>query len=131
MADKTDDTIDPTAEPVVEEETPADGVEEPVVDEAEPTTEETPSEDVVEAPAEGEAEPVVEDEAPAEPVVEETADGEEIEATPGEIDAQGRQTYNVKCSNCGKDTNVPFKPTAGRPVYDRDCLMKSRESRNV
>ena len=32
--------------------------------------------------------------------------------------------YNVKCSNCGKDTKVIFEPVAGRPVYCKNCLKK-------
>ena len=32
--------------------------------------------------------------------------------------------YDVKCSNCGKDTKVIFEPVAGRPVYCKNCLKK-------
>ncbi len=32
--------------------------------------------------------------------------------------------YDVKCSNCGKDTKVIFEPIAGRPVYCKNCLKK-------
>jgi len=35
----------------------------------------------------------------------------------------------VKCTDCGKTTNVPFKPTAGKPVYCRECLAKHRTKR--
>ena len=35
-----------------------------------------------------------------------------------------RQMFPVKCSDCGKDTEVPFKPSNGRPVYCRDCYRK-------
>ncbi|WP_394297334.1 CxxC-x17-CxxC domain-containing protein [Methanosarcina sp. 1.H.T.1A.1] len=31
------------------------------------------------------------------------------------------------CSDCGVETQVPFKPTEGRPVYCRDCLPKHRK----
>ena len=44
------------------------------------------------------------------------------------VDQQGRQLYNVKCSNCGKDTQVPFKPSGDRPVYCRDCYMQKKNS---
>ena len=37
-----------------------------------------------------------------------------------------RQMFPVKCSECGKDTEVPFKPTSGRPVYCSDCYRKVR-----
>lgn len=32
------------------------------------------------------------------------------------------------CSNCGKDTTVPFKPTQGRPVFCRECFQQKRAS---
>jgi CxxC-x17-CxxC domain-containing protein len=40
-----------------------------------------------------------------------------------------RQMFRVKCSECGKDTEVPFEPTNGRPVYCSDCYRKVRASR--
>ncbi|HZQ90728.1 MAG TPA: zinc-ribbon domain containing protein [Terriglobales bacterium] len=30
------------------------------------------------------------------------------------------------CSNCGKETTVPFKPTQGRPVFCRECFQQRR-----
>lgn len=27
------------------------------------------------------------------------------------------------CSQCGRQTTVPFKPTQGRPVYCRECFL--------
>lgn len=42
------------------------------------------------------------------------------------MDQQGRQLYKTKCSDCGNDTEVPFKPSGDRPVYCRDCFMKKR-----
>ena len=33
-----------------------------------------------------------------------------------------KQMYPATCSNCGRDTEVPFAPTAGRPVLCRDCF---------
>jgi CxxC-x17-CxxC domain-containing protein len=38
-----------------------------------------------------------------------------------------REMHNVKCSECGKDTQVPFKPREGRPVYCRDCYQKHKK----
>jgi len=35
----------------------------------------------------------------------------------------------IKCTDCGKTATVPFKPTAGKPVYCRDCLAKHRTKR--
>ena len=37
-----------------------------------------------------------------------------------------KQMYPATCSNCGRDTEVPFAPTAGRPVLCRDCFNASR-----
>jgi len=44
-------------------------------------------------------------------------------------DQHGRQLYDVKCSKCGKQTQVPFKPSGDRPVYCRDCYMQQRQDR--
>ena len=35
--------------------------------------------------------------------------------------------YDVKCSNCGKDTKVIFPPEPGRAVYCKNCLKKLKE----
>jgi len=32
----------------------------------------------------------------------------------------------IICSDCGKTASVPFKPTAGKPVYCKECLSKHR-----
>ncbi|MFT4309872.1 MAG: CxxC-x17-CxxC domain-containing protein [Candidatus Woesearchaeota archaeon] len=40
-----------------------------------------------------------------------------------------REMFDVVCSDCQKKTQVPFKPTEGRPVYCRDCLPKHKEQR--
>jgi CxxC-x17-CxxC domain-containing protein len=37
-----------------------------------------------------------------------------------------REMFPVKCSECGKDTEVPFKPSGDRPVYCSDCFRKIR-----
>lgn len=47
-------------------------------------------------------------------------------ATPVGTDQQGRQLYSVKCASCGKQTEVPFKPSGDRPVYCRDCYMQKK-----
>jgi len=38
-----------------------------------------------------------------------------------------RDMHNATCSDCGVETQVPFKPTEGRPVYCRECLPKHRK----
>ncbi len=30
------------------------------------------------------------------------------------------------CSQCGRDTTVPFKPTQGRPVFCRECFLSRK-----
>ena len=32
-----------------------------------------------------------------------------------------RSLYPATCSSCGAQTQVPFRPAAGKPVYCRDC----------
>ncbi len=34
--------------------------------------------------------------------------------------------YPAQCSQCGRDTEVPFPPTPGRPVLCRDCFNASK-----
>ena len=34
------------------------------------------------------------------------------------------QMFRATCTDCGKDTEVPFQPRAGRPVYCSDCYRK-------
>ncbi|MGB9930018.1 MAG: CxxC-x17-CxxC domain-containing protein [Methanosarcina sp.] len=36
--------------------------------------------------------------------------------------------YKATCSECGQETEVPFKPDPDRPVYCRQCYAK-RKSR--
>jgi len=40
-----------------------------------------------------------------------------------------RQMYPVVCAQCGKETEVPFEPKQGRPVYCRDCYAQQRDYR--
>jgi CxxC-x17-CxxC domain-containing protein len=35
-----------------------------------------------------------------------------------------RALFAATCSECGKETQVPFKPTPGKPVYCRECFQK-------
>jgi CxxC-x17-CxxC domain-containing protein len=32
-----------------------------------------------------------------------------------------RTSFHAVCATCGKDTEVPFMPRSGRPVYCREC----------
>ncbi|MFC1902059.1 CxxC-x17-CxxC domain-containing protein [Chloroflexota bacterium] len=40
-----------------------------------------------------------------------------------------RQMFPAVCAECGKDTEVPFEPREGRPVYCSDCYNKNRDAR--
>lgn len=35
-----------------------------------------------------------------------------------------REMHRAVCAQCGKDCEVPFEPTDGRPVYCSDCFEK-------
>ncbi|HNQ51634.1 MAG TPA: hypothetical protein P5176_05925 [Methanothrix sp.] len=37
---------------------------------------------------------------------------------------------DVTCSECGKQTQVPFKPDGSRPVYCSECYQKHRPARS-
>ena len=40
-----------------------------------------------------------------------------------------RQLFPAVCADCGKETEVPFEPSQGRPVYCSDCYRKVRAGR--
>jgi CxxC-x17-CxxC domain-containing protein len=40
-----------------------------------------------------------------------------------------RQMYPAVCSNCGKETEVPFQPSGDKPVYCRECFEQRRPAR--
>ena len=40
-----------------------------------------------------------------------------------------REMHKATCADCGKECEVPFKPTEGRPVYCRDCYQKHKKPR--
>lgn len=40
-----------------------------------------------------------------------------------------RQMFPAVCAECGKDTEVPFEPREGRPVYCSDCYSKNVKTR--
>ena len=37
------------------------------------------------------------------------------------------ETHAV-CSQCGRQTTVPFRPTQGRPIFCRDCFRERRQA---
>ncbi len=40
-----------------------------------------------------------------------------------------RQMFKVTCADCGQETEVPFEPRNGRPVYCRDCYDRRQGRR--
>jgi CxxC-x17-CxxC domain-containing protein len=37
-----------------------------------------------------------------------------------------REMFSATCSNCGREAQVPFRPTNGKPVYCNDCFAARR-----
>ena len=37
-----------------------------------------------------------------------------------------REMFAATCSSCGKEAQVPFRPTTGKPVYCSDCFRSQR-----
>lgn len=42
----------------------------------------------------------------------------------GGFQPRDREMFKAVCDNCGKDCEVPFRPTSGKPVYCSDCFEK-------
>ena len=40
-----------------------------------------------------------------------------------------REMHTANCSDCGTETQVPFVPVSGRPIYCRDCYESHRPGR--
>jgi len=47
----------------------------------------------------------------------------------GGYNSRPRQMFPAVCAECGKETEVPFEPREGRPVYCSDCYRKVRPRR--
>jgi CxxC-x17-CxxC domain-containing protein len=44
----------------------------------------------------------------------------------GGYERREREMFPAVCSQCGKDTQVPFQPKPDRPVYCSDCFAVQR-----
>ena len=44
----------------------------------------------------------------------------------GARDRGPREMFTATCSSCGRDAQVPFRPTSGKPVYCSDCFRSQR-----
>jgi CxxC-x17-CxxC domain-containing protein len=41
-----------------------------------------------------------------------------------DFDRRSSERFTVICDKCGEECEVPFKPTAGKPVYCDSCFRK-------
>ena len=46
-----------------------------------------------------------------------------------DFDRPPREMHKVTCADCGKETEVPFKPDGTRPVYCQECYRKRKPRR--
>jgi CxxC-x17-CxxC domain-containing protein len=44
---------------------------------------------------------------------------------------QNMQKYPAVCAQCGKETEVPFEPRQGRPVYCSSCYSQMRQNQGT
>ena len=44
----------------------------------------------------------------------------------GSRDRGPREMFAATCSTCGREAQVPFRPTSGKPVYCSDCFRSTR-----
>lgn len=43
---------------------------------------------------------------------------------PGPDRAASRGLHPAICTDCGRETEVPFRPSPGKPVYCRECFQR-------
>ncbi len=43
-------------------------------------------------------------------------------------DDRPKTFYKATCNNCGNSCDVPFKPVNGKPVFCRDCFVKTGDT---
>ena len=44
--------------------------------------------------------------------------------------SEPREMHKAICSECGKECQVPFKPTEGKKVYCKECYAKRNARSN-
>jgi CxxC-x17-CxxC domain-containing protein len=49
-----------------------------------------------------------------------------LSAAPPAVNHYTRVETRATCSQCGKETTVPFRPTQGRPIFCRECFVQKR-----
>ncbi|MGH7245829.1 MAG: CxxC-x17-CxxC domain-containing protein [Candidatus Levyibacteriota bacterium] len=53
-----------------------------------------------------------------------TANGGRGRGVKGGFNRGPREMFQTICSKCGKECEVPFRPTGEKPVYCRDCFRE-------
>ena len=48
----------------------------------------------------------------------------------GGYDRGPREMFSATCSSCGREAQVPFRPSGAKPVYCSDCFTSQRASSN-
>ncbi len=48
----------------------------------------------------------------------------------GGYDRGPREMFSATCSSCGREAQVPFRPSGAKPVYCSDCFTSQRSSNN-
>ena len=43
-------------------------------------------------------------------------------------DRGAREMFSATCSSCGREAQVPFRPTGSKPVYCSECFSTQRRS---
>jgi len=43
-------------------------------------------------------------------------------------DRGSREMFSATCASCGREAQVPFRPSGARPVYCSDCFTAQRRS---
>ncbi len=41
-------------------------------------------------------------------------------------DRQPREMFKAICAECGREAEVPFRPSPDRPVYCKDCFQNNK-----
>jgi len=57
--------------------------------------------------------------------------GRSNERDSGRRNSNDREMYKAVCDKCGKDCEVPFKPSSDKPIYCSECFNKDKgENKN-
>lgn len=50
------------------------------------------------------------------------------ERSGGGYDRGPREMFSATCASCGREAQVPFRPSGDKPVYCSDCFQSHRRS---